>query len=71
MVVPIITLRQADERLDGEPGDVLQQYAIEHGYEVIVMGNSSAASSDLVRRLLARKPRTGASVPVLAGPATR
>ncbi len=55
----------------GETGDVLQQYAGEHGYEVIVMGNSSPASAHLVRRRLAPKPSTGASVPVLIGPATR
>ena len=57
--------------LYGEPGDVLQQYAAEHGYEVIVMGNTSATSSHFVRRRLARKPDTGTSVPVLIGPTTR
>lgn len=50
--------------LYGEQGDVLQRYAAEHGYEVIVMGNSSAASSHLVRRR-----RSHTSVPVLIGPA--
>jgi nucleotide-binding universal stress UspA family protein len=52
--------------LYGEPGAVLQQYAAEHGYEVIVMGNSSATSSHLVRRRAAHT-----SVPFLIGPATR
>ena len=52
--------------LYGEPGHVLQQYATEHGYEVIVMGNRSATSSHLIHHRAART-----SVPFLIGPATR
>ncbi len=44
----------------------MRQYAAEHGYEVIVMGNRSATSSHVVHH---RAVRT--SVPFLIGPATR
>ena len=52
--------------LYGEPSHVLQQYAAEHGYEVVVMGNRSATSSHLIHHRAART-----SVPFLIGPATR
>ena len=52
--------------LYGEPSHVLQQYAAEHGYEVIVMGNRWATSSHLIHHRAART-----SVPFLIGPATR
>ena len=44
----------------------LEQYATGRGYEVIVMGNSSAISSHLMRRR-----KTPTSVPSLIRPATR
>ncbi|HEV2760010.1 MAG TPA: hypothetical protein VGV86_10635 [Acidimicrobiales bacterium] len=50
----------------GEAGDVLQQYAAPHGYEVIVMGSRSATSAHVSHHRAART-----SVPVLIGPATR
>lgn len=55
--------------LYGDAAHTLEQFAAEHGYELIVTGSHGAAH--LVGRKITRKPAVRASVPVLVGPSAR
>lgn len=54
--------------LHGDPVHALENFAVEHGYELIVTGSHRASASHLIRGSVARKFSKGASVPVLIGP---
>lgn len=56
--------------LFGEPAKTLQQHAAEHGYELIVTGNSTTGRARLRRSRAVGKLATQSPVPVLVGPAT-
>ena len=54
--------------LFGEPNVVLQRFAAEHGYELIVAGSHLGGRSRLAERRAAGKLAAHARVPVLVGP---
>lgn len=54
--------------LCGDPAHALQHFAVEQGYELIVVGSRVAGRSHLGSHRLARKLETRRSVPVLIGP---
>ena len=54
--------------LHGEPAAVLDRYARNHGYEIIVIGSSPRRASHVGAGSVARRLSTGATVPVLFGP---
>lgn len=56
--------------LFGEPARTLRQHAAEHGYELIVTGNSTTGRARLRRSRAVGKLATPSHVPVLVGPAT-
>jgi nucleotide-binding universal stress UspA family protein len=57
--------------LHGDPRHALENFAAEHGYELIVTGSEASSASHLIRGSVARKFSKGAKVPVLIGPTTR
>lgn len=55
--------------LHGEPGECMQRFAAEHGYELIATDAASAVGTRLVRTSSLRKPASEvAAVPVLVAP---
>ena len=54
--------------LHGAPAEVLERFARDHAYEVIVVGSRPRRASHVGAPDVARKLSTGASVPVLVGP---
>lgn len=54
--------------LHGPPAEVLERFARDHAYEVIVVGSRPRRTTHVGARGVARKLSAGASVPVLVGP---
>ena len=55
--------------LHGEPGECMQRFAAEHGYELIATDAASPVATRLARTSSLRKPtRDVAAVPVLLAP---
>lgn len=54
--------------LHGPPAEVLDRFARDHAYEVIVVGSRPRRASHVGAPDVARKLSAGASVPVLVGP---
>ena len=54
--------------LHGPPAEVLERFAREHAYEVIVVGSRPRRTTHVGARDVSKKLSAGASVPVLVGP---
>ena len=54
--------------LHGPPAEVLEQFARDHNYEIIVVGSRPRRASHVGARAVAKKLAAGLSVPVLVGP---